>query len=474
MTREQQLQKAKEIAKQSGFTGSSSSRQQQLQRAKQIIAETVPQAPVQSSLQSQPVSQSQEKPGFIKSVARGLVSPLVTAGTRIAQAGTALVTGKETNDRPITTNLPGLGSFTVNPMKTKKQAAGEFAQTASLAIGNPIVSGAVAGAGKALERNAGLGSIFDETAKGAAFGLGSKLVGKGVAKAFQPAAKPLQESAEKSYSKVLGATTKQNKVLSDKVVPGLLGRGEKAVTRTGLLNKAQRGMEQTGEALEAAYEKLPEGTRVNIKPIFDNLQKLKQQYVVKGTTQIGDDAAYKAVENMQRKLLDISNESVSVGSIRSFRQILDKATQRTGKAFGLSDSDSVVAEARKATANAIRSELAKEFPEIGKLNAEFNFWSNVQKVLGSTIQRTKSQNPLGNQIATEGGAILGATLKGTVGNALIGAASLKFLKQAIQSTAWRTTSATTKATLANFLARGDMAKADTLLQKIISANRSQK
>jgi hypothetical protein len=265
-----------------------------------------------------------------------------------------------------------------------------------------------------------------------------------------------------------------HKQLSEKVVPELIQRGERAMTRGGLLQKAEQGLQKAGDALEEAYNKLPPGTRVNVKPVFDDLQKIKQQYVIKGTNQIGDDVAYKAVENMQRKLLEISNESVSVESIRSFRQILDKATNRTGKSFALTDSDTVVAEARKATANAIRKELAAEFPEIAKINKEFNFWSNVQKVVGDTILRTKSQNSLGGQLAAEGGAVIGATMKGTAGGVILGAVTLKTLREAIQSTAWRTTSAITKANIADLLAKGDIAKAGTVLQKIISASRSQR
>ena len=94
--------------------------------------------------------------------------------------------------------------------------------------------------------------------------------------------------------------------------------------------------------------------------------------------------------------------------------------------------------------------------------------------MGDTIQRTKSQNPLSNQIATEGGAILGATLKGTIGKAILGAASLRLLKNAVQSTGWRTTSALVKASIAKAIEKGDIAKLDSILQKIITANQNQK
>lgn len=468
MTSQQRIQAARQLLQKQGYTPpvSSNNSQSRIEQARQLIQ----QQPQQTT------SQPQNKPGFLKSVARGLLSPLITSGTRIGQAIAPLFGAKasEVNSKPITTHIPVLGDFTVKPLNSFKQAVGEEAQTAALAIRNPITAGATTALGSSLENNDTLGKTIKNTAIGAGIGLGSQLIGKAAAKALAPAAGPLERSAERSYAQALGATTKANKELSDKVVPGLIQRGEKTVTRAGLLSKAEQGITKSGEALEEAYNKLPAGTRVNVRPVFDKLQNIKQQYVVAGTNQVGDDAAYNAIENMQRKLLSVSDESVSVDSIRSFRQILDKATKRTGKSFALSDADSAIAEARKATANAIRSQLAAEHPDIAKINSEFNFWSNVQKVVGDTIQRTKGQNSLGNQLATEGGAIVGATLKGTIGNVILGAATLKYLRQAIQSTAWRTTSALAKGTIANALARGDIAAASTLLQKIISANQSQR
>ena len=439
------------------------------------------------SLKPQP--EELKKDGFFKSIVKGIANPFLKLGATAQALGTSkYLGGKGTDNTP--KNVPGLGQ--VKPITKASEALGVGAELASFAVGGAgknllkeglkrtVIQGTKTGAavgglsslGTSLQKdNKTFGGVVKDTALGVGSGA---LFGGATAPLLKPISKGLQTSAEKSYSKALGATTKANKQLSDKVVPRLIETRTKALSRTSLLEKAQKGVEETGEVLEAAYNKLPPGTRVNVRPVFDSLQKLKGQYVVKGTDQVGDDAAYTAIENMQRKLLSVSDESVSVESIRSFRQILDNATKRTGKSFALSDSDSAIAEARKATANAIRKQLAAEHPDIAKINSEFNFWSNVQTVVGETIQRTKSQNPLGGQIAAEGGAIIGATIKGTVGSVVLGAVTLKFLRQAIQSTAWRTTSALIKASLANSLAKGNMVTANILLQKIIAASQNQK
>jgi hypothetical protein len=398
----------------------------------------------------------------------------VTAGTRIAQAGTALVTGKETNDRTISTNLPGLGRFDVKPMTSKKQAAGEFAQVASLAIKNPIISGATSGLATGLENDLSVKDTLKQTGTGALYGLGSQLFSKGVSKALKPAAKPVQESAEASMSKALGPTTKVNKELTQKVVPGLIERRTTALTRGGLLNKATKATEEAGEALEAGYEKLPPNAQLQWGSVLKRLSEAKSRYVIDG--EVLDKEAHTALDQVQKDLLNVAKgkDTILVASARKARQILDSATKRSSKTFGLTGNETAKVAAQKEAANAIRSELAKEFPEIDKLNKEFSFWNNVKKVVGETVQRTKSQSSLSQELAGDTGAIVGATMKGTIGSIAISALTLKFLKQAVQSTGWRTTSAMTKASLANFLAKGDFVKADSLLQKIMSANQSQK
>jgi ferritin-like metal-binding protein YciE len=132
----------------------------------------------------------------------------------------------------------------------------------------------------------------------------------------------------------------------------------------------------------------------------------------------------------------------------------------------LTGKESAKLAAEKEAANAFRSVLAETHPNIDKLNKEFTFLNNVQEVVGETIKRTKSQSSLVGELTTDTGAVVGATIKGTVGSVAQWGIMAKVLSSTVKSTGWRTASAITKNSLANLLARGELAKATTLLQKL--------
>lgn len=278
-----------------------------------------------------------------------------------------------------------------------------------------------------------------------------------------PLASRLSVSAQKQMTQALAPTTKAMKAKAEQVVPGLLQRGTTAMTQESLLAKAADKAEDFGRQIENAWDAIPEGVyRTNIKPVFDDLQKRKISYTVNGV--VVDDAAYGAIENMQRKLLAVSNIDASPQSMREFRQILDKGTQRTGKSFALTDADSVVAETRKATANAIRRELGSELPEIDKINKEFSFWSNVEEVMGETIKRKKPQTGLLEPAASLVGLATGSNFL----QKILGALALKNFVKLTHSTGWRTISAVNKNKLANLLASGKGKEAATLINNLLN------
>lgn len=270
----------------------------------------------------------------------------------------------------------------------------------------------------------------------------------------------LETSAAKQYSEALGATTKANKIKTDKVVPGLLEQNVTAFSKEGLQSKAQTALGKASEKLEDAFDNLPQGIRTDIKPIFDDLQNRKMKYTTNGV--VVDDAAYNAYERMQRKLLEVADIDVSPQSLRELRQIWDKGSARTGN-FSFTDADSVLNEARKAAANAVRNELANEFPHIAKINKEFSFWSNVDDILTDTIRRIKSQTGLIEPIAQIAGLATGST----VIHAVLKGIALKNIVKLFRSTGWRTISATKKYQLAKLLARGESNKAANLIKELL-------
>lgn len=287
----------------------------------------------------------------------------------------------------------------------------------------------------------------------------------------------LKASAEKSYSKALGATTKVNKQISDKVVPGLIEKNTVALTRGSLYNKAAENVDKADSLLTKAYNSLPKDAQSDWKPVLKILQDQKEAVTVNGT--IIDVGKYNALHQIQSDLMSVigggvkegQDAKVSVSSARKVRQIFDSMVKN--KTFGITGAESDKLNATKAAANAIRSQLATEHPNIAAINKEFNFWKNVQDVVGSTIQRTKNQTSLSGELAMDTGAVVGSHLGGTIGSTAITALMAKELKGLIQSTAWRTVSAVTKSNLADYLASGNSAKATVLIQSLLKKQKSK-
>jgi hypothetical protein len=495
--------------------------QQQLNLGRQILSGY--QAPQQSQQTQQ--SQQPQKDGFWKGLGKGIVNPFVRTGAslyaagagikNLAEAGAAYARGdkqeyqKQLNEGGRATGLTNGGKVNVPLYGEAKiidrpglDAAGVGAEGATWFLGGgatkagvqnlvkqglkqSVIQGAkqgaiiggVSGLGTGLQKeNKTFGSVAKDTAIG---GVAGGLFGAAVGALSKPASKALQSSAETSYSKALGATTKDNKYLSDKLVPELMDRRVIARSRNTLFNKAQQGVEKAGDALEEGYKQLPKDAQTDWYSVFKGLSKAKDEITVNGV--VMDVGRHNALQTLEKDLLDVvgggvkeaQDSIVSVETARKVRQILDKSISQKSKVFGLTGSETDKLAVQKLAANSIRKQLAEEFPNIGKLNKEFNFWNNLRQVVGSTINRTKSQTSLSGELAEETGAIVGATMKGTAGGVVLGASTLKFLKQAIQSTAWRTTSAVLKSSLAESLAKGNFKTANILLQKIIESSRNQ-
>jgi hypothetical protein len=284
-------------------------------------------------------------------------------------------------------------------------------------------------------------------------------------------AKTLKAGAEKKAAQALAPTTKEMKRKAEKVIPELLKRRVKFLTLEGLESKAQKGIDSAGDVLSKAYAELPEGTRVAISPVIENLEKLKSQLVIKGTNTVPESAMsqWSALAGVQDELLSLAKgaeNTISIGSLRSYRQILDNLIQKAGKGFGLTGSETANLASQKAMANSIRNELAKKFPNIAKINKEYSFWSNVKEITKTTIERRKPQSGLINQLAGLTGVGAGA-ISGGVSGALGFGAVLSLLSKAVRSAGWRQLSAITRNKIAEGLAK-DSTKIADVLSKIIA------
>lgn len=364
------------------------------------------------------------------------------------------------------TLIPGLGEI------------GKGAEAAGLAakatpglvstLGKGAAYGASAGALSSLgQGNTDIGSIARDTAiggvtGGALNGLVGRLAGGSGA---------LGKSATEDITKVLAPTGKTDKLLTQKIAPELAKSGIMATSREGLLSKFQTKLGAAGDALESEYEKLPSDAKVEVGGLFETLQKKIDGLSINGVVPSAATSKVTALQNMMKDLANIGLETsedgtkvfADVDNVRQLRQILDKTIQKN---FGLTELDGAVKSSQKTLANSIRGAFADQYPDIGKLNKDFNFWSNATKVLQNTIDRKTGQSGLMRKGIAEG---IGAAGGLASGHPIIGAGVMRVLSDFVSSPAYHTVSAALKSKIANAFEKGDYVGAGKLMQGIISA-----
>jgi len=312
-------------------------------------------------------------------------------------------------------------------------------------------------------------------------GVGAIASGLGAAARGGKAAQLLEESAKKEYGQVLAATKQGNKFLSQKsVAPGLLDRGVKAWTLKGLLGKANSAAEATGKLIGDAWDNLPAGTTVELDPV---ISKLTQQATDAFTIQTSGGAAkpvtsmaksaLDSVDYMKQLLTDVAETNpttgaleVPVAKLRQLRQAWDEVAAQAKVYQGQQLADHATGKVHAMAADAIREQLAADFPSIATLNKEYKFWKDAVRVIGDTVTRREGQAvPMSRQIASAAGAAAGAATGGIHG-AMVGKVAMGQLQQAISSAAWKTTSAVYKDRLAKALANGNRGMAEFYIGKI--------
>jgi hypothetical protein len=271
----------------------------------------------------------------------------------------------------------------------------------------------------------------------------------------------LKKSAVGQYLKALSPTKAQNKVLAQRVVPGLIDRGVSG-SLEGINETASAALEDVGPQISDAVKNIPQAKKLAIQPVLDSLESYKQEAVVNGV-KVDPDLVNRATQ-LQRIVKQLGPD-VSYSSLNRVRQIFDAKVARSGGYAGKTLSEGSMVDAMREGASAIRSELAKDSPDIAKLNKEYAFWSNVQQVVGDTIQRRSGQEgALMPKLAGIGGAATGHTPMGV---------AMYALGRVVQSPRWRTFSAVAKNRIANALAAGDAATVTKLIGRGASAYGAQ-
>lgn len=295
-------------------------------------------------------------------------------------------------------------------------------------------------------------TVSDALKGGLTMGAGGAILGGTIragvpltAKGFVSVADALRKSAEKNVSQSLLPTTKNNKAIAERITPEILDNPKEtfSFTKRGLEEKTRLKKEEAADAIED-FGKLKGDTQT--KPILDALEYLKvdQKHVVEG--KVINPEAVKHIDEV-KDLIAQYGDSISKEGLRNIKRGFDQATYGQKGAFPNYSEKSLLG-FKKIASDEIRELLAKEEPDLAKLNKQFNFWSNYNKVISDTVERTSGQQGAQANVAAIGGAITGNTVPGMIVNAL----SFRYLMKAIQSPGWKLASAHTKNALADALA----------------------
>lgn len=416
-------------------------------------------------------------------------------GKGIAHTAQRLAAPPETTeDRVLNAILgpagPLVGDIVKSHIETAKKAGkafkeGEYSQAAGYGAGAllPMVGPMAAGIGEQAAATNPDGTPMPGAIARAAGQLTGvlagpevvKRAGTAVAPAVGAAADMLRESATREYAQVLGATTKGNKIRSERVVPELIDRGVMSPTLKGLSEKANTNAAAAGQAIGDAFDSLPADSRVGLGSITKALSDKANETFTVVNKQTGEvipmseeaargmqhiDGISKSLERIAEKDPVTGEMYLTAENARKVRQFYDKVTKDAGGFDGKNLADKSVAGAHEMAATSIREELAREFPDIAKLNKEYAFWKDVGRVVDDSLTRKQGQaRGLGNKIAGAAGAAGGFTTGGLHG-AIVGKVALETLDSVTRSPAWRTISAVTKDRLADALAKGNRGAAE--------------
>lgn len=307
--------------------------------------------------------------------------------------------------------------------------------------------------------------------------LGRKLTGAMVTGALQegggavaakfPAAtaKVLTDSpigATRQMQRVLNPTTNQNKFLSAQVAPELVKRGVKAISKASLLQKASAAKAAAGRAVEQGFADLQTGPMKNVRmrtqPILDAIDKAKDEFIAGGVDIL--PAATAKLDEL-KTIVQQFGPSVSPDTLRKTRQVWDMIVDQSGGFGGKDLSQTSQVFAQKQAAGAIRNQIAKTFPDIAKLNAEFSFWAKVDDILQAGAKRDMNKSLSMTDLVASS---TGATSAAVTGNSIL--LLTPVIVRVMQSTAWRTTSAATKYKIADLIFKGSFDDAAKVLGQI--------
>jgi hypothetical protein len=338
------------------------------------------------------------------------------------------------------------------------------------AIGAPFgPAGVIVGASAGAATGEGARQIFEQLRTGdpnqsdpgrigEAFVEGPIQEGGGAVTAWmaRKAAGGLDKLAAGQVRRVLNPTKERNKATTQQI-EGRLSRETPwgAVTQGGLNRSYQARAETATRKLEEAWDAIPEGDMFDTQMIIDAVNKAKSEFIVTSSLPPGVqgpkvqvDVVPKAVKQLNETIaiLEQFGSQMSAGALRKTRQVWDKLIAKAGGFAGKDLGSSTELYAEKQATDAIRAAIGQKYPDVKALNADVSFWLKANEVLTATIDRETGRS-LSMTDLVSGATGVTAAQQGK-GYAWL---ALPVVIRAMQSTAWRTTSARAKTELSMLL-----------------------
>lgn len=293
--------------------------------------------------------------------------------------------------------------------------------------------------------------------------------GNKIASAFMKMPEKLKSKAVEQYSKMLSATTKKTKTMTQRIAPELLDRGVKVKSLDSLSEKAGREISSTGDSIRKLEDTISPFAKTKTKSTVDTLKKMRQGYVVNG--KVVNQQAVKAIDNELTTILQYGDEIPTKDFIR-IKRILDKSVKKLNADFTKNEGMTLVAEAKEEMANAMRDRINTDHVDLAALNRDYHLWSNTKTVVDHAINRKTSQVGLSKTLSSLSGGLAGVTQGDDLGDSLQKGAIGFFLgRQAAKfftSPAYRSVAAVNKTKLANLLANGKIKEATLLINKLVA------
>lgn len=280
----------------------------------------------------------------------------------------------------------------------------------------------------------------------------------------------LERSAGKSYRRMLTPTAKDVVPQAEAIAggpsengpTGLVKNRPVALTRKGMMEKAQKGMDEVGPLTSTVYDGKPP---LDPAPILRHLEALRREKaVVKGAKGdvVSDPTLNNAIDELKANLEDMRGEDgkIPAKALDDFKDKLNRGfVSPKGHMRALPPQTSAAIE--KSLAGRIGAYLDKAYPDAAEINAAYRTAAQTKNFLE---QQRRAEITAESGVRTGSSSGFGAALKKVIPAPLRGVPNA--VAALTDSVAWDSVSGFTKAKIAELIRNGSLDQAAKLMRPL--------